>query len=316
MIDLLREQENSEQVHRFSGQSFVGQGFITITGKIEPKVEKNSGTKSVVSGSDERGLRGVKTTGFLRFYYSNIGRWISRDPIEEDGGVDLYGFLSNDVLSHIDMLGLADIIISLNRASADYFGVYGTLNISLTDNKKICCEPPQGILTIESPNGSYLKSGDTKVKTYPLQTPHSTIPDPLHRGTHTAPARVLGNAKFPFKQDGVSDEDYADALNSSIFIGQGTVAIHAGNWSADSLLCILVGSKYVNVKVNNDQPYPHTKLNAIYLVRGFNALQTQMKLNLFVICVEKQLGHKPTLEFRRNGSPSVPSNQPDPVSTK
>ena len=106
MIDLLRERENSEQVHRFSRRSFVGQGFVTKNNENEPKVEKNSGTKSVVSGSDERGLRGVKTTGFLRFYYSNIGRWISRDPIEEKGSVNIYCFVRNSPSLYFDYLGL------------------------------------------------------------------------------------------------------------------------------------------------------------------------------------------------------------------
>jgi uncharacterized protein RhaS with RHS repeats len=39
-------------------------------------------------------------------YDSNIGRWISRDPIEEDGGLNLYGFVGNGGPSRIDVLGL------------------------------------------------------------------------------------------------------------------------------------------------------------------------------------------------------------------
>ena len=120
MIDLLRERENSEQVHHFSRRAFVGHGFVTKNSENEPKVEKNSGTKSVVSGSDERGLRGVKTTGFLRFYYSNIGRWISRDPIGEKGGVNIYTILNNDLISNCDPLGLdgsnAEPVFKVNPA--------------------------------------------------------------------------------------------------------------------------------------------------------------------------------------------------------
>ena len=40
-----------------------------------------------------------------RYYSPALGRWISRDPIEEQGGVNLYGFLGNDDLSHYDILG-------------------------------------------------------------------------------------------------------------------------------------------------------------------------------------------------------------------
>jgi Protein of unknown function (DUF2778)/L,D-transpeptidase catalytic domain len=39
-------------------------------------------------------------------YDPNIGRWISRDPIEEQGGVNLYGFVANDALNWVDFLGL------------------------------------------------------------------------------------------------------------------------------------------------------------------------------------------------------------------
>ncbi len=37
-----------------------------------------------------------------RYYSPGLGRWISRDPLEERGGANLYGFLLNDSLSNID----------------------------------------------------------------------------------------------------------------------------------------------------------------------------------------------------------------------
>ena len=40
-----------------------------------------------------------------RFYNPELGRWINRDPIEEDGGLNLYGFVGNDVLGKLDVLG-------------------------------------------------------------------------------------------------------------------------------------------------------------------------------------------------------------------
>lgn len=39
------------------------------------------------------------------FYDPAAGRWISRDPIEEHGGVNLYGFVGNDGLNSYDVLG-------------------------------------------------------------------------------------------------------------------------------------------------------------------------------------------------------------------
>jgi len=40
------------------------------------------------------------TTQFCRIY-----RWLSRDPIEEDGGLNLYGFVDNEPIGLVDMLG-------------------------------------------------------------------------------------------------------------------------------------------------------------------------------------------------------------------
>ncbi len=42
----------------------------------------------------------------LRFYNPTLGRWMSRDPIEEDGGVNLYGMCRGNAISRIDYLGL------------------------------------------------------------------------------------------------------------------------------------------------------------------------------------------------------------------
>ena len=39
---------------------------------------------------------------------SGIPRWPSRDPIEESGGANLYGFVGNDGIRKWDFLGLAD----------------------------------------------------------------------------------------------------------------------------------------------------------------------------------------------------------------
>ena len=33
----------------------------------------------------------------LRSYSPCLGRWLNRDPIEEDGGANLYGFVNNTV---------------------------------------------------------------------------------------------------------------------------------------------------------------------------------------------------------------------------
>jgi RHS repeat-associated protein len=41
-----------------------------------------------------------------RYYNSELGRWINRDPIGEQGGFNVYGFVHNGVLDEYDLLGL------------------------------------------------------------------------------------------------------------------------------------------------------------------------------------------------------------------
>ena len=48
---------------------------------------------------------GVYDYGY-RFYQPIIGRWLTRDPIGEEGGVNLYGFVGNSPMNAVDPLGL------------------------------------------------------------------------------------------------------------------------------------------------------------------------------------------------------------------
>jgi len=41
-----------------------------------------------------------------RFYNPSIGKWLTRDPIGEAGGINLYGFVLNDPVNAVDPLGL------------------------------------------------------------------------------------------------------------------------------------------------------------------------------------------------------------------
>ncbi|MBN8458335.1 MAG: tyrosine-type recombinase/integrase [Verrucomicrobia bacterium] len=40
-----------------------------------------------------------------RYYHPDLGRWISRDPIAERGGLNLYAFVGNDGMSSLDLNG-------------------------------------------------------------------------------------------------------------------------------------------------------------------------------------------------------------------
>ena len=64
----------------------------------------------------------------FRYYDPETGRWPSRDPIEESGGVNLYGFVENDGFNRWDFLGkytMSDARKSLERQGVRY-GVAGS----------------------------------------------------------------------------------------------------------------------------------------------------------------------------------------------
>lgn len=79
---------------------------------IEPKhalrghasdIEKSQfpGDRSAISG--------------LRYYSPGTGRWLSRDPIAEKGGLNIYAAADNDSLNHVDALGL--LVQTFDRAT-------------------------------------------------------------------------------------------------------------------------------------------------------------------------------------------------------
>ena len=51
--------------------------------------------------------KAVHVADYLYRYYDPLtGRWPSRDPIEEEGGMNLYGYIKNDAIYNVDLVGL------------------------------------------------------------------------------------------------------------------------------------------------------------------------------------------------------------------
>ena len=74
-----------------------------------------------------------------RYYQPSTGRWLSRDPIEEDGGLNLYGFLANDGINQVDGVGL----MTESEMEADQ---------KLWDNavkkETCCCNKTAGVVSV------------------------------------------------------------------------------------------------------------------------------------------------------------------------
>lgn len=68
-----------------------------------------------------------------RWYDPVTGRWPSRDPIEEGGGLNLYGFVRNDGVSKIDFLGLNRLEIFGGGPQLDQRGFFFGFGIKKED---------------------------------------------------------------------------------------------------------------------------------------------------------------------------------------
>ena len=65
-----------------------------------------------------------------RFYSAGLGRWINRDPIGEDGGINLYQMVKNDPLNKIDEYGhMAAVAIPLAAAGPPGWVAIGVLAV-------------------------------------------------------------------------------------------------------------------------------------------------------------------------------------------
>lgn len=74
-----------------------------------------------------------------RYYDSKTQTWLSRDPLREDGGVNLYAYCGDDPVSNHDPVGLLEVL-SMNQSDADalrtflpfyYGGAFGTNSVWL-----------------------------------------------------------------------------------------------------------------------------------------------------------------------------------------
>ena len=101
----------------------------------------------------------------FRFYSPGQGRFLNRDPIEEQGGLNLYAFVGNDPVNRVDWLGLhtlpapvevesfsvtADEIIAIESFGAHFKGHYTYFyNVRFDLTLKPCYDKSQVLIRQE-----------------------------------------------------------------------------------------------------------------------------------------------------------------------
>ena len=149
-----------------------------------------------------------------RAYDSTTGRWISRDPLREGIGSNLYTYVLNNPLRWIDPTGLA-VTITINRTTYTPNSIVGTINVTST-------------VTSSTFSGNTLEN---------RSPPNSNLPVPP--GTYPASVRT-DHTPNRIELTGVPN-----ATN---------IQIHPGNTPSDVQGCFAVGTStstnYVGNSVN------------------------------------------------------------------
>ena len=80
---------------------------------------------------------------FARPYDPNLQRWLTRDPIGEQGGNNLFEFVGNDAVNYVDPLGFANISLNVHwgaglRTDADRHRLQQNMNQLRSEISKCC----------------------------------------------------------------------------------------------------------------------------------------------------------------------------------
>jgi RHS repeat-associated protein len=89
-------------------QSIVAKYLYDAFGNILSKSGLFADANLYRLSSKEAHLNSGLVYHLYRFYDTNLQRWINRDPIQEAGGLNLYGFVGNRAPNETDFLGLVD----------------------------------------------------------------------------------------------------------------------------------------------------------------------------------------------------------------
>ncbi len=96
----------------------------------------------------------------VRYYAPAPGRWLSRDPIEEQGGTMLYGFVRNDAVGRWDLLGMGFWNCKDECSTADLMEIRTAVQARIGDNSPKAKEAGFNILESLNSSGNVSTMGD------------------------------------------------------------------------------------------------------------------------------------------------------------
>lgn len=150
-----------------------------------------------------------------RHYSAKLGRWPSRDPIGEAGGINLYGFVGNDPVNRVDPHGLQDTCFTrmLDRLHRTPAGC--------AEAKRICEHTGATLLNGAAAVGGCAEGGAGRIVQV-CGDPYGIGTDMIEHGVDTCSNSLIGTITTEFR-----DTDYQHDLEQ-----QGYSPIAAACWDA------------------------------------------------------------------------------------
>jgi len=291
----------------------------TSTGTLASSFAHRFSTKPV------DGPTGLYYYGY-RSYDPVTGRWPSRDPIGEEGGINVFAFVRSDGVNHLDYLGNVDIMVTINRRYLEFETIGEFTAVALSDEVSRCCAPVSG-QTLELKRGKYATTGGPGIiKDYPI---HEGERDGIYSKSDTTSIdgqiderndyirkwnkRHPGNLPIPLYAYPVLPGNIATHNIDVITDKFSGTRMHQGSSAMSSLGCPIVGDKmrlgwvpntrYPTLPDNHPlirreevvDPNDHSKKMIVsYLnIHQFPAGESVNKiieLNTFVECVQEKVG--------------------------
>ena len=254
-------------------------------------------------------------TGFYNYgyrYYDSVnGRWLNRDPIGINGGINLYGMVGNDPVNRIDYLGLLKLVIEHRRTVYGVFATYGELTVSVDDaNVAACCKFPMSFKSLEPPRKRKEHGILNKSQTNGYTRDENT---PIEQGPsgRTSPQRFFDN-KPPPAPDGTNPNDWMAGMNFELVI-TGLNNMHAGVNGMSTDGCIIIGSEFVQTSLSGD-PFrqPGTQAGLNYQVPGFTLEDSRLRyasLMQAIACVKRNnKGNHLSVKYTRTDTGATVQN--------
>jgi RHS repeat-associated protein len=92
--------------HEVATYDYTPFGSVSTDRQLTPISRENPFRFSSEYHDDETGLVYYN----FRYYSPELGRWLSRDSIGENGGFNLYGYINNDTINKCDKLGMSILL--------------------------------------------------------------------------------------------------------------------------------------------------------------------------------------------------------------